>query len=176
MARKSFNPRSGGAFRSMEALKQAIENTHGFQSPIWWGVQVNPNWRIPLESHDSSFNPRSGGAFRSIGSVLRVVESRWRSFNPRSGGAFRSISNHRHQSAAFGAEFQSPIWWGVQVNNCNGGPMEGFRRWFQSPIWLGVQVNVTEGPPLVLGMMCVSIPDLVGRSGQYLDWHGGVRG
>jgi isopenicillin N synthase-like dioxygenase len=40
-----------------------------------------------------------------------------------------------------GEKFQSPIWWGVQVNGVGQLRKDKDFRKFQSPIWWGVQVN-----------------------------------
>jgi hypothetical protein len=118
------------------------------------------------ESIDFGFNPRSGGAFRSMNKERHIHRVIALSFNPRSGGAFRSIEYDHIDSCVAGEAFQSPIWWGVQVNVEVACPCPKLQQ-VSIPDLVGRSGQFQRAGGKIEWLERVSIPDLVGRSGQW---------
>ena len=138
---RCFNPRCDGEYSWMGDSLSSLLAYRGFQSPMWWGIQLNIITVLSSPYIVLGFNPRCDGEYSWIMPTSRCMVIIPPSFNPRCDGEYSWITCHVNFTATITRWFQSPMWWGIQLNNLPHTLQAEWYLTFQSPMWWGIQLN-----------------------------------
>ena len=187
---KRFNPRCDGEYSWIEC-KQLTKNSIFIVSiPDVMGNTAE--WHCETFSCilEASFNPRCDGEYSWITFEIAVTDENLAVSIPDVMGNTAewrtspdlSENQRRFQSPMwwgiqlnllpverfklYTCEFQSPMWWGIQLNLITQTILWNRVPRFQSPMWWGIQLNIARFAA-VTSCLHVSIPDVMGNTAEF---------